>query len=147
VIDLTQLRTEFRAKYGNEPRIFRAPGRVNIIGEHTDYNVGFVLPCAIDLAAYVAGCLRPDRVIRVASLNFENEFEFDLDGNSKPPAKDWTRLVYGVAMVLERSGFTLRGADLIESDVLIGVGLSSSAALEISVAWRFASLSGHVIDE
>jgi galactokinase len=147
VIDLTQLRTRFRAKYGNEPRIFRAPGRVNIIGEHTDYNVGFVLPCAIDLGAYVAGCLRPDRVIRVASLNFENEVEFDLDGDSEPSAKDWTRLVCGVAIILERSGFRLRGADLlIESDVPIGVGLSSSAALEISVAFALASLSGHVID-
>ncbi len=146
VIDLSQLRSKFRAKYGTEPRIFRAPGRVNIIGEHTDYNDGFVLPCAIDFATYIAGRERPDRNIRVASLNFEHELEFDLDGINEPPAKDWTKFVQGVAMILERSDFRLGGADLlIESDVPVGAGLSSSAALEISVAYALASLSGQVI--
>lgn len=147
MIDLTQLRSKFRAKYGTEPRIFRAPGRVNIIGEHTDYNGGFVLPCAIDLATYVAGRERPDRLIRVASLNFENELEFDLDNVNQPPAKNWTKFVQGVALILERSDFRLRGADLlIESDVPVGAGLSSSAALEISVAYALDTFSGHVVD-
>lgn len=147
VIDLTQLRSKFRAKYGTEPRIFRAPGRVNIIGEHTDYNDGFVLPCAIDFATYVAGRSRPDRNIRAASLNVENELEFDLDNINEPPAKTWTKFVQGVAIILERSGFRLGGADLlIESDVPTGAGLSSSAALEISAAYALASLSGHVVE-
>lgn len=100
MIDLSRLRSKFRAKYSTEPRIFRAPGRVNIIGEHTDYNDGFVLPCAIDFATYVAGSSRPDRSISVASLNFENELEFDLDGTNEPPAKDWTKFIQGVAMRL-----------------------------------------------
>jgi len=147
VIDLSQLRSKFRAKYGAEPRIFRAPGRLNIIGEHTDYNDGFVLPCAIDFATYVAGRGRPDRSIRVASLNFEKELEFDLDVINGPPAKNWTKFVQGIAMILERTGFRLRGADLlIESDVPIGAGLSSSAALEISTAYALATLSGQVVN-
>lgn len=147
MIDLTKLRTEFWAGYGNEPRIFRAPGRVNIIGEHTDYNDGFVLPAAIDLAAYVAGCQRTDRFIRARSLNFGNTLEFDLDDHNMPPAKDWTKYLYGVARVLERSGLRLGGADLlIESDIPIGAGLSSSAALEISTAFALASLAGQTID-
>jgi galactokinase len=147
VIDLNRLKNKFTAKYGTEPRIFRAPGRVNLIGEHTDYNDGFVLPCALDVATYVAASPRPDRAIRLASLNFDEDLQFDLDKPEQQAANNWTRYVQGVALVLEREGFKLRGADLlIDSDVPVGAGLSSSAALEISTAYALTALSGHMID-
>jgi galactokinase len=147
VIDLNQLKSEFTSRYGRAPRIFRAPGRVNLIGEHTDYNDGFVLPCAIDFATCVAVSPREERRIRVASLNFEGALEFDLDKTAQSPAANWTKYVQGVALSLEAAGYRLRGADLlIDSDIPIGAGLSSSAALEISAALALASLSGHEID-
>jgi galactokinase len=147
VIDLDKLRSEFFAKYGTEPRIFRAPGRVNLIGEHTDYNDGFVLPCAIDFATYVAGSPRADRRIRVASMNFEHELEFDLDEPLQQTEKTWAKYVQGVGMILERLGYKIRGADLlIDSDVPVGAGLSSSAALETSTAFALSTLSDHKID-
>ena len=147
MIDLDNLRSAFAAKYGTVPRIFRAPGRINLIGEHTDYNEGFVLPAAIDFATYVAGVVRNDRRIRVASLNFEHEREFDLDNPPVRAETTWARYVQGVAMILERQGFRLRGTDLlIDSELPVGAGLSSSAALEISTAFALAVLSGHTVD-
>ena len=129
------------------PRIFRAPGRVNLIGEHTDYNDGFVLPAALSFATYVAAAVRDDRRIRVASLNFDRELEFDLDQPLQESEKTWAKYVQGVGLILEREGFDLRGADLlIDSDVPVGAGLSSSAALEISTAFALATLSGHEVD-
>lgn len=147
MIDQNRLKSEFALRYGGEPRIFRAPGRVNLIGEHTDYNDGFVLPCAIDFANYVAASPRNDRRIRVGSLNFEEDLEFDLDDTAKPPAANWTKYVQGVALSLEAAGYRLQGADiLIDSDIPIGAGLSSSAALEVSAAFALGSLSGHEIE-
>lgn len=134
-------------KYGAAPRIFRAPGRVNLIGEHTDYNDGFVLPAAIDFATYVAASSRTDRLINVASRNFEYELEFDLDDQSPNVEKNWPKYIQGVGFTLEASGYRLRGADLmIDSDVPVGAGLSSSAALEICTAFALSTLSGHKID-
>jgi galactokinase len=147
VTDTDELKSAFFAKYGSEPRIFRAPGRVNLIGEHTDYNDGFVLPCAIDRFAYIAAAPRNDRQIHVASVNFTGEFEFDLDEPQQKPLGTWAKYVQGVGLILERSGFHLRGADLlIDSDVPIGAGLSSSAALEVSSAFALATPSGFDID-
>lgn len=147
MIDINKLRSAFRAKYGSDPRIFRAPGRVNLIGEHTDYNGGFVLPAAIDFATYIAASRRDDRQIRVASLNFAHELEFDLDSPLVQTEKTWAKYVQGVGLILETSGYRLNGADLlIDSDVPIGAGLSSSAALEVSAAFALASLSGHEIE-
>ena len=144
---LDRLRSEFGERYGGAPRIFRSPGRVNLIGEHTDYNEGFVLPAALDFATYVAGAVRDDRRIRVASLNFDRELEFNLDDPLQQTDKTWAKYVQGVALILEREGYDLRGANLlIDSDVPVGAGLSSSAALEISTAFALASLSGHKID-
>lgn len=147
MIDLTELETAFIAKYGGSPRTFRAPGRINLIGEHTDYNEGFVLPAAIDFATYVAGAPRHDRQVRVASLNFEHELDFDLDQPPITAGATWARYVQGVALILEREGYRLCGADLlIDSDVPVGAGLSSSAALEIATAFAMASLSEQKVD-
>jgi galactokinase len=142
-----RLNTAFRAKYGKKPRVFRAPGRINLIGEHTDYNDGLVLPAAIQFATYVAGSSRRDRRIRVASMSYETEFELDLDAPASQPEKTWLKYVQGIASILEREGYGLTGADiLIDSDVPVGAGLSSSAAIEISTAFALASLSGHLVD-
>ena len=146
--NIENLKLKFSQKYGGEPRIFRAPGRVNLIGEHTDYNDGFVMPCALDFAAFVAASARADRKIRVASLNFDGEYAFDLDNPTAEVAEGWARYVQGVALILERSGYRLQGADLlIDSDVPIGAGLSSSAALEMSTGFAFTSISGVDIDK
>jgi galactokinase len=142
-MDIENLKSKFTEKYGANPRIFRAPGRVNLIGEHTDYNDGFVMPCAIDFATFVAASVRDDRKIRVASVNFPGEYEFDLDNPTAKIEESWARYVQGVALILERNGHRLKGADiLIESNVPIGAGLSSSAALEVSTGFSLSSISG-----
>lgn len=146
MIDIEALRKEFKARYEAEPRVFRAPGRVNLIGEHTDYNDGFVLPAALDFATYVACSPRDDRRIRVASLTLDRNFEFSLDDPPDESFPGWTKYVQGIAVILERSGRALGGADiLIDSDVPISAGLSSSAALEVSVGLAFAKMYGHEI--
>src|SRR5688572_21692550 len=83
------LRKTFQELYSKEPRIFSAPGRINLIGEHTDYNQGFVLPLAADRRTSVAAASRDDRVIRVFSFNFEDYAKFDLDTQFRPPQKPW----------------------------------------------------------
>jgi galactokinase len=120
-------------------RTFRAPGRVNLIGEHTDYNSGFVLPVAIQMATRVAverhEDSRGDRRVVVRSANFDGVVEFDLDDLEASPKKHWSDYVRGVAIVIERMGHRLRGATLaISSDIPIGSGLSSSAAIEVATA-------------
>lgn len=147
-MNIENLKAEFSQKYGAPPRVFRAPGRVNLIGEHTDYNDGFVMPCAIDFATYVAAAAREDRRIRVASMNFAGEYEFDLDAPTDEVAEGWARYVQGVALILERNGFSLPGANLlIDSTVPVGAGLSSSAALEVGVGFALASISGGKIEK
>ncbi|MEP7219068.1 MAG: galactokinase [Bacteroidota bacterium] len=147
MIDIDALGKEFRDEYGTEPRFFGAPGRVNLIGEHTDYNDGFVMPLAIDRRTVVAAAPRNDRVVRVRSLNLGEMMSFDLDTPGGGRRDIWLDYIEGVARVCESRGFYLRGADMtICSDVPEGAGLSSSAALEISSALAMASISGFVID-
>ena len=119
----------FRERYGRAARIFRAPGRVNLIGEHTDYNGGFVLPMAIGRETVVAAAAREDRTVRAYSVGLKEELSFDLDRPHTPRRGLWLDYVEGVARALERRGATLRGADvMLLSDVPAGAGLSSSAA-------------------
>lgn len=142
------LQTEFSGRFGREARLFSAPGRVNLIGEHTDYNGGFVLPMAIEFQTTVAASVRADRKIRVRSLNLNEEREIDLDAPEKKLRGSWLDYVEGVARILERRGAKLRGADLlISSDVPSGAGLSSSAALEISVGLALTEISDSPIDK
>src|SRR5687768_8361249 len=116
-------------------RKFFAPGRVNLIGEHTDYNDGFVLPMAIDYGTFTTGVVRDDRLVKVRSINFDEAIEFDLDAQHQPRRGTWSVYLEGLARVLESKGLRLRGAELaIESTVPIGGGLSSSTALELSFA-------------
>ena len=136
------LLAQFQLHFGSDvPRVFQAPGRVNLIGEHTDYNDGFVLPLAIGLATRVAAVPRTDRHVEVVSRELARTATFSLDG--PPPAPGgWLGYVEGVARVLEERGVRLPGAKLmIESDVPLGAGLSSSAALELSCGLAFLALA------
>lgn len=120
----------------------RAPGRVNLIGEHTDYNDGFVLPCAIAYDTRVLAALRPDRMVTVRS-RFGEPAVFDLDRLSGHRRGDWTDYVRGVLIELRRAGVDLRGAELrISATVPLGAGLSSSASFEISVALAMLAVAG-----
>lgn len=119
--------------------VVRAPGRVNLIGEHTDYNDGFVLPAAIDRAIAFAGSRRADRQVRVHSLDFNDFTEFSLDANEKDSHHTWSNYLRGVSKFLEEDGHRLAGADLVfGGDVPREAGLSSSAAVEVGAAtfWK-----------
>ena len=125
---------------------YRAPGRVNLIGEHTDYNDGFVMPVAIDRATTAAMTPRPDRMV-VARSGRSPAITFDLDAAGFGPTGSWGDYLRGTAAVLEQRGHRLRGAEIdITSDVPAGAGLSSSAALEVSVGYGLLDLSGHAVD-
>jgi galactokinase len=140
VIDVAELRDQFREAFGAEPRVFSAPGRVNLIGEHTDYNDGFVLPMALDRRTCVAIAPRTDREVVCRSAGYARDVTFTIDADLKPQA-DWANHVRGVAAILARDGVELTGGDmLIASDVPIGAGLSSSAALEIAVGYALLLL-------
>lgn len=131
----TALIEKFTEIHGMSPRLFRAPGRVNLIGEHTDYNDGFVMPAAIQFATWIAAAARSDRRLHVFSGNFSEGVEFDLDEPSPQGRRHWSDYVRGVAVILEKAGHRLRGANLaIQGEVPIGSGLSSSAAIEVSTA-------------
>lgn len=128
-------------------RIYRAPGRVNLIGEHTDYNDGFVMPAAIDLYTRVAIKPRGDRTLSIHSEEFSESGEFDLDEPAPRARGNWSDYVRGVAVTLECAGYRLRGADLaISSEVPIGAGLSSSAAIEVAAGLAMLGSSDVEID-
>jgi galactokinase len=147
MINEQDLAQKFQQFYEREPRLFRAPGRVNLIGEHTDYNGGFVLPMAIDREVAVGIAERSDRKIRVHSANFEETAEFDLNVEKERKKGFWLNFIEGVARILERKSVRLTGADLlIWSDVPGGAGLSSSAALETAVGLALSEISGNTID-
>ena len=137
----------FREVYGISPRgVFRAPGRVNLIGEHTDYNDGFVMPAAIDFYSYAAIGERTDRTLSLYSEQFQETVEFSPGQLAGPPHKHWSDYVRGVAAVLQEEGYPWKGAELvIDSQVPIGAGLSSSAAIEVATAFALTSLGGLTI--
>ena len=125
---------EFRSLYGESCRVYRAPGRINLIGEHTDYNDGFVMPAAIQFYCWIAIASTNDRSIEVHSTNLNQHRTFHLDRPQRQG--DWSDYVQGVAVILEQSGIRLPGAKIvISSEVPMGSGLSSSAALEVAVGF------------
>jgi len=129
------LSSRFEQTYGTQPSIFRAPGRVNLIGEHTDYNDGFVMPAAIGFYTWVAVSPRSDRAIHVRSEEFDEALELSLQELSGPPRHHWSDFVRGVAAVLQSQGHQPSGENLIiEGQVPMGAGLSSSASLEVAIA-------------
>lgn len=140
---MSSLGEAFSRLFGGEPAYFRAPGRVNLIGEHTDYNDGYVMPAAIEYEAEAAAALNGTSLIRIHSLNNGKSAEFDLLDPEPKPKGDWTDYVFGVAIALKQADKTIRGTDiLVSSTVPYGSGLSSSAALEIVVGYSLLSLAG-----
>jgi galactokinase len=135
----------FRTRFDSPPRLFQAPGRINIIGEHTDYCGGLVMPAAIDRRCIVAAAANGGRRLNVVAGVFGEEASADLD--ALVPGGGWMDYVAGVASALMAAGVAVPGADLwIESDVPIGAGVSSSAAIEVSVAHALLALSGRHAD-
>jgi galactokinase len=133
----------FRERFDEPPAfVVRAPGRVNLIGEHTDYNDGFCLPMAIDRALWIALRPRRDGQVGVAALDVGESITFEL-GALSPGEAGWGQYVTGVAWALQHNGYNLSGWEgVMSSDIPIGSGLSSSAALELAVARAFAAVSG-----
>lgn len=141
-----RVRAAFAAAFGAGPDLVaRAPGRVNLIGEHTDYNDGFVLPCAIGFETRVAARSRRDGLYRVTASDFGASVDaFGADGEiARSDKYPWSNYVRGVVVEMRRAGFAANGADFaIAGDVPQGAGLSSSAALEVATALALAALSG-----
>jgi galactokinase len=137
-----QVTQEFKRRFGSSPPIVvRAPGRVNLIGEHTDYNDGFVLPMAIDRAAWIALRPRADKRVVVYSLDKGQSLEFAIE-TMQNNGLGWGEYLKGVAWALQEAGYDLRGwQGVVAGDVPIGAGLSSSAALELATARAFATVS------
>jgi galactokinase len=142
MISIDSLRKQFRSEFGGEPQVFCAPGRVNLIGEHVDYSEGLVLPLAIDRACYALAQPRRDRRLRIRSIQFDQTVEYAVNDPHRN-TQEWAAYVRGVSWALEQSGDHIPGADiLVSSDVPLGAGLSSSAALEVSSALALLATSG-----
>ena len=143
-----QMAQEFQLLFGAAPDLYaRAPGRVDLMGSHTDYNLGRVLTLPIGRDTWIAARARKDRIVRLYSRNLEVESSFSLDCIAVDEKNRWANYVRGVAMVLQFEGRALRGFDgVIDSTVPMSSGLSSSAALECAVATVFEALGGWKLD-
>ena len=140
---------EFCQRFGPSPspRIARGPGRVNLIGEHTDYNGGFVLPIAIDRDVAIAFRANGADRVRLYSMDFEQDAEWSLAALAFDPDMRWTNYVKGVAQCMQEAGLATEGFDgVVQGNVPIGSGLSSSAAFEVAAAQTFLDLSGQRLD-
>jgi galactokinase len=142
-----ELAERFIQELGRVPILVRAPGRVNLIGEHTDYNDGFVLPAALRYQTWVAAASRNDRTVTVRSHGFEGTRSFDLDALPSGVRNDWSDHVRGMLVELQRDGARLCGADLaIDADLPLGAGLSSSASVLVSSGLAMIELAGLPLD-
>lgn len=138
----------FQDLFGTHALLFRAPGRVNLIGEHTDYNDGFVMPMAIGFYTWVAAARREDRILEAYSEHFDEKITLSLDALSGAPRKHWSDFVRGIATMLQDAGHMLSGANLaIHGEVPLGAGLSSSASLEVSLAVALADVAGITVPQ
>lgn len=139
---------DFQQRFGRPCEVIaRAPGRVNLIGDHTDYNDGFVLPIATEQHTRVSAARRDDGRVRVFSETLDASAEWPLDDWSAASHPEWTSYIAGVALQLKRRGARLDGCDLyIQSDIPVGRGLSSSAALCVATAKALTCLSGEALD-
>jgi galactokinase len=149
MIAQTEIADRFVARFGAPPAVYRAPGRVNLIGEHTDYNDGFVMPAAIGFYCWVAIGQRDDRKLVIQSEEFSGLAALELDANLDrlQPSHTWSDYPIGVALQLRESGFSIDGANLlIHGEVPMGAGLSSSAAIEVATALALSDQAGNSMD-
>ena len=142
------LEQKFFERFQTRPVLYvQAPGRVDLMGSHTDYNLGYVLTQAIDRNTWIAARPRDDGRVQIASLNVEGASTFDLSNITYDENTPWTNYVRGVADVLQQEGYALNGFDgLVHSTIPFGSGLSSSAALEVAAAVLFEALADWKID-
>jgi len=137
---IQKIKTVFFDRFAEQPVIFRSPGRINILGEHTDYNEGFVLPAAIDKNIYVGISKRADDEIHLFACDFNESFNTGT-GNIKPVAVQWPNYILGVVDQLQKQGLQIHGFNLvIDGDIPIGAGLSSSAAVECAVIFALNNM-------
>jgi galactokinase len=140
---IADLRQRFHTFAGRAGLISFAPGRINLIGEHTDYSSGFVLPASLAIGTWVASAPREDRIVRVFSENQQEVVEFPVDTEPSQARQHWSDYIAGVIWALQGTDRRLHGVDLfVRSDVPLGAGLSSSAALEVSAAYAVLSAAG-----
>jgi galactokinase len=145
-MNAAELADRFRNEFQALPRIFSAPGRVNLIGEHTDYNDGFVMPSAIGFSTRVAVSARSDRKLVLRSAEYPEAFEFDLAHLPERLLGAWCDYSLGVATILQQDGGALAGANLlVHGEVPVGAGLSSSAAIEVATALALLSLTDRTL--
>jgi galactokinase len=136
------IETTFKETFSKEPLLVYSPGRINLIGEHTDYNDGFVMPAAINKKMIVAIAANQSRQGRIYSIDFQEEFVFDLDSFG-PFKSHWATYIMGVAAQLQQAGYPVQGFDMVfGGDIPVGAGLSSSAALEAAVGFALSTLFG-----
>jgi galactokinase len=141
------LATNFAERFGGDARIFRAPGRVNLIGEHTDYNDGFVLPAAIEFYCWAAVAPRRDRKLVIHSENFNETVEETIDALTPLAKKHWANYPLGVAWALRQAGKPLTGANIyLTGEVPLGAGLSSSAAVEVATGLALLDEGGQPVE-
>ncbi|NTU65471.1 MAG: galactokinase, partial [Chloroflexi bacterium] len=139
---------KFTERFGTAPELWsRAPGRVDLMGSHTDYNLGYVMTMTIDRDTWIAARPRDDRKVAIYSLNVDGGSKFDLNQIEHDAAAPWTNYVRGIAKYLQATGYSLTGFDgLVHSTVPFGSGVSSSAALEMAVGVMFQLVSSVQID-
>lgn len=148
--NVEQLKQQFIELYGGaseDIRVFMAPGRVNLIGEHTDYNGGYVFPAALTFGTYMLIRKRDDQTIRFASTNFELTADVTLVDAKFEEAHDWVNYPKSILVHLGKRGFTFGGYDvLFHGEIPNGAGLSSSASIHLATAYGFMTMEGHPID-
>jgi galactokinase len=142
-LNANQLKTIHETAEGSAARLFRAPGRVNLVGEHTDYSGGFCMPAAIDFETKIAASPRADRTLKLSSVEFDETVEIDLDPLPMDRQSHWSGYCIGTAWALREAGVQLPAASLtITGNVPQGAGLSSSASLEVATATALLALAG-----
>ncbi|HUY81539.1 MAG TPA: galactokinase [Acidobacteriaceae bacterium] len=143
MLDVTSTRALHAGRFGDSPRVFAAPGRVNLIGEHTDYADGFVMPAAIDFATYAAITPRGDGKIVIRSENYDEQVEYAADALPANRVGHWSDYPVGVLNVLRAEGVQVPACSMtLHGDVPVGAGLSSSAAIEVATMAAALSLAG-----
>ena len=146
-MDIQTIKSKFNSLFGNELRVYTSPGRVNLIGEHTDYNGGFVFPGAIDKGIYAAINPNGTDKIRAYSIDYQAMSEFGMR-EEDAPKETWARYIFGVVREMQKRGFQPKGFDTVfAGDVPLGAGMSSSAALESTFAFAMNDIYDLGIDK